>query len=127
MDAPVSICSLTDCSYNVEGGSVSCGPGGDSCTSAYLQTANESAFHTSPIKDATAIINEKLDKLAKEPPSEGLQLSFLWTPRGVMLAWVRHEEEIQAEGVKRASGIEANDNALGIYPHPYLPEAETAP
>ena len=125
MDALASICSLTECSYNVKGGSVSCGPGGDSCTLAYLQTADVSAFHDSPIKDVTAIINEKLDKLAKKPPSPGLQLSFLWTPRGVMLAWVNHDEAIQLDGVTRESGLEENDKALGIQPNPYIQDAET--
>ena len=119
-------CFLTDCSYTAKFSKLACGPGGDSCTAAYLQTANESEFHDSPIRDATAIINDRLHKLAEKPPQPGLQLSFLWTPRGVMLAWVQHEETLQMDGVTRESGIEANDAALGIYPHPYHPESGQA-
>ena len=124
MESFETICALTDCSYNIENGEASCGPGGDNCTSAYLQPAYESAFHTSPIRDETQIINERLHKLSKKPPRPGLQLSFLWTPRGVMLAWVEHKDNLQFNGVTRASGIAANDEALGLYPHEYHPGFE---
>ena len=124
MELAANICLLTDCAYNASGPDLSCGPGGDNCTSAYLQTAYESAFHDSPIRDETQIINERLHKLSKKPPRPGVQLSFLWTPRGVMLAWVEHNDNLQFDGVTRASGIAANDEALGLYPHEFHPGFE---
>ena len=114
MDFVASFCSTADCSYNVDSGSISCSPGGDSCTGAILQRANLSAFHTSGIKDVTEVINKELEKLGKNPPEPGLQLSFLWTPSGVVLVWTKHVEEYSGKGVKRADGKEANDVALGI-------------
>ncbi|PYS86632.1 MAG: hypothetical protein DMF62_15245 [Acidobacteria bacterium] len=114
MNLVASFCSTADCSYSIDSGSISCSPGGDSCTGAILQRANLSAFHTSGIKDVTDEINKELEKLGKNPPEPGLQLSFLWTPSGVLLVWTKHEDTYSGSGVKRSDGKEANDKALGI-------------
>ncbi|MGH9949739.1 MAG: hypothetical protein ACRD6X_21435 [Pyrinomonadaceae bacterium] len=121
MSSPVYGCLLADCSYTEDGGSISCSPGGDDCSSAVLQTAYKSAFHDDDLRNATEVINEKLYKLAKKPPAPGLKLSFLWSPRGVFLAWVKHEDKPPTKGVRREHGLDANDAALGLYPHPYHP------
>ena len=114
MDLVASFCSTADCSYSVDPGSISCSPGGDSCTEAILQRANLSAFYTKGVKDVTEEINRVLEKLGKDPPEPSLQLSFIWTPSGVMLVWTKHEDIYAGSGVKRADGKEANDKALGI-------------
>jgi hypothetical protein len=114
MDPIPEFCSTPDCSYSIDPGAISCTPGGDNCTGAILLSAKESAFFTSPIKDVTELINKEIEKLAKHPPKPGQQLSFLWSPSGVMLAWTTHVEVASETGVKRSDGREANDRALGI-------------
>lgn len=114
MDPMPEFCSTPDCSYNIDPSSISCSPGGDNCTGAVLLSAQESEFFTSHIKDLTAHINKELEKLAKSPPKPGLQLSFLWSPSGPILAWTSHVKEPSETGVTRSDGKEANDRALGI-------------
>ncbi|MFL6467990.1 MAG: hypothetical protein ACJ72Z_08540 [Pyrinomonadaceae bacterium] len=117
-----SFCAFADCGYTA-GGGISCSPGGNDCASAYLQTAYKSAFHDDPIRELTDEINEKLHKLGRRPPSPNLKLSFLWTPRGVFLAWVEHTDK-PPTGVKGTDSPSENDRALGLYPHPYHPGFE---
>jgi len=116
MDPIPEFCSTPDCSYSIGPlpGSVSCSPGGDNCTGALLLSAKESEFFTSHIKDVTELINKELEKLSKNPPKPGQQLSFLWSPSGVILAWTTHVDVAPESGVKRSDGREANDKALGI-------------
>lgn len=114
-------CMLADCQYTAGGSGVSCAPGGSDCTSAYLQAAYKSDFHDDDLRDLTEEINEKLHKLSKKPPFKGARLSFLWSPRGVFLAWVKHSDTPASDGTKRSDGIEENDRALKLYPHPYHP------
>jgi len=117
---PSPFCSTPDCSYSIDPSTINCSPGGDNCTGAILQSAKESAFFTSHIKDVTALINKELEKLSRNPPEPGQQLSFLWSPSGLMLAWTSHVDVATETGVKRSDGKEANDRALGI--EPYSPE-----
>jgi hypothetical protein len=79
-----------------------------------MQKAHLSAFHTSDVKDVTEAINKELEKLGKNPPEPGLQLSFIWTPSGLMLVWTKHVDEYSGTGVKSSDTKEANDAALGI-------------
>ena len=82
-------CNGGPCSYAVEGGFAACIPGDGSCRSAYLVEGTESAHHTKKLKHATRAINA-LFKSVKPGPSPNHKLSFLRTPRGVVLGWVSH-------------------------------------
>ena len=82
-------CDGGPCSYAAEGGIAACIPGDGSCRSAYLVEGTESAHHTKKLKHATRAINA-LFKSVKPGPSPNHKLSFLRTPRGVVLGWVNH-------------------------------------
>jgi len=89
MELELPDCTGGPCSYAVDRGVAACVPGDGSCRSAYLIEGVESANHTKKLKHATRAINALL-KSIKPGPSPDHKLSFLRTPRGVVLGWVRH-------------------------------------
>lgn len=89
MELELSDCGGGPCSYAAQLGVAACVPGDGSCRSAYLVEGVESPNHTKKLKNATRAINA-LFKSIKPGPSPDHKLSFLRTPRGVVLGWVNH-------------------------------------
>lgn len=89
MELELPNCNGGPCSYAAFAGDAACVPGDGSCQSAYLIEGVESAHHTKKLKHATRAINALL-KSIKPGPSPDHKLSFLRTPRGVVLGWVNH-------------------------------------
>ena len=65
-----------------------CETGIGNCSDAYFLELEASKFHDSALNDATGKINEILGAIPQD--KDGRQLSFLFTPNGIALAWVRH-------------------------------------
>lgn len=93
-------CKNGICSYAAEGGDAECVSGDGSCRSAYLIEGVESTHHTKKLKHATRAINSML-KSIKPGPSPNHKLSFLRTPRGVVLGWVNHGASETPQGWAR--------------------------
>lgn len=85
------------CGFSAFTKEVACTGGNGSCWTANILEADESPFHDKALQEATAIIRKALNAIPKDP--EGRQLSFLHTPMGTLLAWVKHEETAPDGGV----------------------------
>ncbi len=99
------------CGYAVFSGEVGCTDGGNYFW-AQLEKAQETNFHDAALVRATGEINGILDSLSKEAGER--RLSFLQTPLGLMLAWVRHDLKIPEDAVTGASPKEDIIAALGL-------------
>ena len=93
-------CSGRQCGYGESSGELGCTDGG-SCFEARMLSAQESRFHDATLANATTRINGILDEIRED--AEGRQLSFLHTPFGTMLAWVRHDVEVPETAIKADS------------------------
>ncbi len=89
-------CSGRQCGYGEFEGDLGCTDGG-SCFHAQMLTAEETKFHDAVLAKATSQINEVLSSIPVD--SDGRQLSFLHTPFGTMLAWVRHDIKVPMTAV----------------------------
>lgn len=89
MELELPDCNGGPCGYAALAGDAACIPGDGSCQNAYLIEGAESPHHTKKLKHATRAINA-LFKSVKPGPSPDHKLSFLRTPRGVVLGWVSH-------------------------------------
>lgn len=107
-----SECSGKLCGFAAAGGDAGCDGGNGSCWSAYFIQAADSPFHPPALRDATARIKEILDPLVNGP--DGRTLSFLHTPFGTLLAWVKHGEPVSADAVTSDSSDEEIAEALGL-------------
>lgn len=80
----------------VEYKSVTCGGGSASCYIARLYSpldAEERDFHPPRLQDATREINEILEDVMNDDDApEGLHLSFISVPGGMMLNWTSYGE-----------------------------------
>lgn len=103
------------CGYAVFSREVGCTDGGNYFW-AKLAPAEESNFHDAALVRATSEINEILDSLSKEAGER--RLSFLQTPLGLMLAWVRHDLEIPEDAVTYKSPEKDIIAALGLISEP---------
>lgn len=75
--------------------SVTCGAGSASCYIARLYSpldTEERDFHPPRLRDASDAINDILEDLRNDDPPEGLHLSFISVPGGMMLNWTSYDE-----------------------------------
>lgn len=93
----ISGCTGKVCGFAAFTKEISCTGRNGSCWTASLLEADESPFHDKALQEATAIIRKTLDAIPKN--REGRQLSFVHTPQGTLLAWVKHEETAPGGGV----------------------------
>lgn len=108
-------CSGKKCGYAAFDGELGC-TNGDNYFYAGMLRAKESNFHDADLVDATQKINEILAPLEKKAGDR--KLSFLHTPFGTMLAWVRHDLEVPKDAVNRDSPKEDHAKALGLIDPP---------
>ena len=82
-------CPTGSCGYGVKGGGGDCDGGNSSCANAKLAPP-DSTFgdESNVLKSVTERINDKLAGIGAGP--EGFKLSFLRTPIGIGLGWIRH-------------------------------------
>ena len=106
-----TVCSGKLCGYAVDG-DAGCDGGNGSCWQAYFIDAADSVFHPQQLKDATRRIKEILDPLVSGP--DGRTLSFLHTPFGTLLAWVKHGEPCSDDAVTSDNTPEEIAKALGL-------------
>lgn len=99
------------CGYAVFSGDVGCTDGGNYFWAEMLR-AKESNFHDAALVKATSEINDILTSLSKDAGER--RLSFLQTPLGIMLAWVRHDLKIPEDAVTAESREEDIISALGL-------------
>lgn len=99
------------CGYAVFSGDVGCTDGGNYFWAEMLG-AKESNFHDGALIKATSEINDILASLSKDAGER--RLSFLQTPLGIMLAWVRHDLKIPDDAVTYESPEEDIISALGL-------------
>ncbi|MDI1240494.1 MAG: hypothetical protein PSX80_01070 [bacterium] len=108
-------CSGRQCGYGEFAGDLGCTDGG-SCFHAEMLQAKESRFHDATLAKATSQINEIIASIPDDP--DGRQLSFLHTPFGTMLAWVRHDVEVPEEAVRADSSPDQVISSLGLLDPP---------
>jgi len=108
-------CSGRQCGYGEFAGDLGCTDGG-SCFHAGLLQAKESRFHDATLAKATSQINDILASIPED--SDGRQLSFLHTPYGTMLAWVRHDVEVPTNAVCADGSPEDVISSLGLIDPP---------
>lgn len=89
-----------------------CDIGNGSCWQAYFVEARDSRFHPKQLQDATARIKEILDPLVKGP--DGRTLSFVHTPFGTLLAWIKHGQRFAGDVITSESSPEEIAEALGL-------------
>ena len=84
------LCTGKLCQFTVDTDreEVLCESGVGTCTGARLLEAETSNFHDHRLSDAVSKINEILASIPED--EGGRQLAFLFTPGGILLAWVRH-------------------------------------
>ncbi len=95
-----------------------CSPGGGDCFAAILQTADRSRSHTRGLQDDTDEINLILRRRARRPPEDGVQLSFLLTPAGILLSWVKHHDKPPRFDLTMTSDPELVIDGLGLNVEP---------
>jgi len=103
------------CGYAVFSGDVGCTDGGNYFWAEML-SAKESNFHDAALVKATGEINSILSSLSKDAGER--RLSFLQTPLGIMLAWVRHDLKIPEDAVTAESPAGDIIVALGLIREP---------
>ena len=108
-------CSGRQCGYGEFSGDLGC-TDGSSCFHAGLLKASESKFHDAALAKATSQINEIIASVPKD--ASGRQLSFLHTPYGTMLAWVRHDVDVPKDAVKASSPKDQVAKSLGLIDPP---------
>jgi hypothetical protein len=110
-------CGGGDCDFTIDPdtGQVACAAGGGSCSSAEMAEAEISTFHDQTLADATRQIKQILDGLPTDDP-RGRKVSFLRTPRGMMLAWVNHGEQASPDAVPWNADEETLAQALKLKP-----------
>ena len=111
-DELLTLCRGTACGFGAIGRDVGCTGGDGSCWSANFITADESVFHPSELQEATERIKEILDRLVSRP--DGRKLSFIHTPFGTLLAWVKHGQPFATGAVTSANTPEEIAEALGL-------------
>jgi len=116
-----------DCSYSIYKNNlldkVSCGPGNGSCFNAELlspMNTVQKTFHDTNLRGATTAINAILNSLRLSPPN-GLKLSFLRVPGGLMLAWVEENGPVPADAITPNSSTEDIRRAVGLIDESYSP------
>ena len=105
------ICVGKSCGWNSFSSRLSCTSGDGSCLDAELVIADESSFHTAELVKATHEIREILTKIKHRHEHK---LSFLNTPFGLMLAWVRHDIETPDDAITIESSSAEIAEALGV-------------
>lgn len=109
---PAGDCTGSLCGYGITKGQIGCQSGDGSCWSAFLVQAEQSAFHTEELQNATRQIKAILESISS--PGGGLKLSFVHTRLGTLLAWVNHGTQYTAETVTWADTDEKIVEALGL-------------
>jgi len=114
-----------DCSYSIYKKDlldrISCGPGNGNCFSAELlspMNTIEKTFHGSNLRGATTAINAILNSLRISPP-DGLKLSFLRVPGGLMLAWVEENGAAPDDSITPDSSPDDIRRAVGLIEEAY--------
>jgi len=110
--------------YSVPGDG-GCDSGDGSCWQAYFAQARDSRFHPKELQDATAQIKKILDPLVEGP--DGRTLSFVHTPFGTLLAWIKHGQRFAGPVVTSASTPEEIAAALGLINVGYDKPASASP
>jgi hypothetical protein len=82
----------------------------------YFQEAELSDFHDEYLIAATKKIRQVVKDILAEIPAakQGRKLSFLFTGKGVLLAWVNHRGERLPGAIGLDNGYEAYEKALKI-------------
>ena len=96
-------CKGRECGYGEFSGDLGCTDGG-SCFQAQMLKAEESKFHDASLAEVTSQINDILNSVPED--EDGRQLSFLHTPFGTMLAWVRHDVDVPKDAITGDSSKE---------------------
>ena len=107
-------CGGSDCTFNVAANNVGCRAGGNDCWQARMAEAEVSAFHDQTLADATQQIKQVLASIPDDP--QGRKVSFLRTPRGLMLAWVNHGADVPTDAVPASADEETLAQALKLKP-----------
>lgn len=113
LQRPDKPCGGVRCSFNIDIAKdmINCDAGDGSCVAAKFLTAEESPFHDKELIAATKSINEIIAKIAKK---DDVELSFLKTDDGVMLAWVHHDGETSSTDVTSKNSPDEIRAALHI-------------
>ncbi|HEX7175596.1 MAG TPA: hypothetical protein VF240_10090 [Pyrinomonadaceae bacterium] len=77
-----------------------------------MAEAEISPFHDQTLADATQQIKQVLARIPPGP--EGSHLSFLRTPRGILLAWAHHRAEAPPDAVPATADEKTLSKALGL-------------
>lgn len=108
-------CSGRQCGYAEFSGDLGCTDGG-SCFHAQMLQAEESKFHDASLAKVTSQINDILNSVPED--EYGRQLSFLHTPFGTMLAWVRHDVNVPKDAITGDSAKEDLASSLRLIDPP---------
>lgn len=109
---PDGNCSGLLCGYAAFAGGVNCVVDDGSCWQARMVEAEISDFHDKTLQEANYRIKEILDGLP--PEKDGMQLSFVHTEKGALLAWVRHGVKPTEDAVTIRSGHDRVSKALNL-------------
>ena len=107
----IGTCIGKSCGWNLFSRKLGCSTGNGSCFNAELVIADESSFHTDELVQATREIREILSSIKHRHEHK---LSFLNTPFGLMLAWVRHDIETPDDAITIDGPPEAIAEGLGV-------------
>jgi hypothetical protein len=89
-------CPTGSCGFGVKGGGGDCDGGNSSCANAKLALPPATVDgQMDAIRQATQRINEKLASLGPGPDDH--KLSFLRTPIGVAVGWIRHRPNAEQQ------------------------------
>ena len=108
-------CGGGDCTFRVHPDMLACVAGGSDCGPAVMAEAELSDFHDQTLADATQQIKQILAGIPCDDP-QGRKVSFLRTPRGMMLAWVNHGAQTSPDAVPADADEETLARALKLKP-----------
>ena len=91
-------CVGKSCDFVLKDEDATCESGSSTCSPAKLLQAEPSGFHDAKLIEATNQINQILESIPAD--SRGRTLSLLHTNDGSLLAWVDHNAEAPADGVR---------------------------
>ena len=109
-NGPVVDCTNRTCGFGIDN-DAGC-TDGESCSGAVMLRADTSPFHDATLQQASQDIQAVLNTIPKDP--SGRQLSFLHTPMGTMLAWVRHDLHVPSNAIRASSPKAKLEKALKL-------------
>jgi hypothetical protein len=107
-------CSSSSCGWNLLASSkeLGCSTGDGSCFSAELLLAADSSFFPKELQDATSDNNDMLSKISSPDPD--VDLAFIQTPFGLMLAFVKHDAVVPMNAININSSEKEIAEGLGL-------------